>query len=192
MELEEKKIYEMFKIRIKRWSYFALLFSAYVLLNVCIGFSSAPFYQHNIECYLYDPTEICASLQSKATRLYVVELLIGILMMTQGIIALILVDNIQSQRIANYLNKISKFSLVAYLFLFLLRIGLFFDVHSQIAKVEDDHIDKGFGSFFAEYVTDTTGSIILTLILFVLFFLFYASIFCIIKIMNKMMYFFKS
>ena len=112
--------------------------------------------------------------------------------MTQGIIALILVDNIKSQRIANYLNKISKFSLVAYIVLFLLRIGLFFDVHSQIAKVEDDHIDKGFGSFFAEYVSDTTGSIILTIILFVLFGLFYASIFFILRVMTKMMDFFKS
>ena len=62
LELEEQKIYKMFKIRVKRWSYFVLLFSAYVLLNVCIGFSSAPFYQHNIECYLYDPTEVCDSL----------------------------------------------------------------------------------------------------------------------------------
>ena len=45
LENEERLIYNYFKKRVYRWSYFCLILAAYILLNVFIGFSSAPFYE---------------------------------------------------------------------------------------------------------------------------------------------------
>lgn len=55
----EKAIFVFFQKRIKRWSYFVLILSAYSLLNVFIGFSSAPFYAIDVKCSRFDPTEKC-------------------------------------------------------------------------------------------------------------------------------------
>ena len=44
LDNEEKKIFLRFQINFKRWSYMSFFISAYILLNVFIGYSSAPFY----------------------------------------------------------------------------------------------------------------------------------------------------
>lgn len=75
----KKRIYEYFRKRITRWSYYILFIASYCLLNVCIGFSSAPFYEKSINCYIFDPTEDCKSLMNKVDRLYVLELIVGLL-----------------------------------------------------------------------------------------------------------------
>ena len=110
----------------------------------------------------------------------------------QGIIGVILVDHIKSSQIAKILKSFSKCCVVSYLLSFLLRIILYLDVHSAIKDVDKTHEDKGIGSFMAEYVDDTTGSIILTSILLSVFFIFYLSNFYIIRLMNKMLDFINS
>jgi hypothetical protein len=44
LDKEEKKLFKRFQKHFQRWSYIAFFISAYILLNVFIGFSSAPFY----------------------------------------------------------------------------------------------------------------------------------------------------
>jgi len=44
LEREEKEIYQWFAKRVKIWSFFVIFLSGYSLLNVFIGFNSAPFY----------------------------------------------------------------------------------------------------------------------------------------------------
>lgn len=75
---------------------------------------------------------------------------------------------------------------------FVTRIALYFDVHSAIKEVDIDHVDKGIGSFLAEYIDDTTGSVIISIALLCLFLLFYLSNFYIVKLMNKLIGFFDS
>jgi hypothetical protein len=151
-----------------------------------IGFSSAPFYLPTIECYIFDPTEKCATLMSKTSRLYFSEFLYGILMLIQGIIANILSDKIKSVKLAVYLNKSCKLGLIVYILCALLRISFYFAVHASIAEIDQAHQDKGFGSFFAEYVNNTTGSMVLTILLITIYFFFYMSLFWMIRQTNKM------
>lgn len=80
LEQSEKLIYEYFRTRITRWSYYVLFVASYCLLNTCIGFSSAPFYETTISCYIFDPTEECDKLMNKVNRLYSLELIVGLMM----------------------------------------------------------------------------------------------------------------
>ena len=69
---------------------------------------------------------------------------------------------------------------------FLIRIGIYFDVHSAIKEVDIEHVDNGFGSFAAEYIEDTTGSAIITAVLLLAFLSFYLSNFWIVRLMSKL------
>ena len=96
-------------------------------------------------------------------------------------------DHIKSERLVKTLRNVTKCCVISYMFMFLSRVVLYWDVHSAIKEVDPDHDDKGIGSFMAEYVDDTTGSVITTSIILVLLSIFYASNFYIIKLMNKML-----
>ena len=71
--------------------------------------------------------------------------------------------------------------------MFLARIVLYWDVHSAIKDVDPDHKDKGIGSYMAEYVDNTTASIVVTIVILTLLSFFYVSNFYIIKLMTKML-----
>jgi hypothetical protein len=68
----------------------------------------------------------------------------------------------------------------------LIRILLFFDIHEEVVLIDKTHVDKGLGSFFAEYIDDRTGSILVSVFLLFLFVSYYLSNFWMIKQMNKM------
>lgn len=59
LEKEETLIYSLFQKKIKRWSWYVLIVTSYILLNVFIGFSSAPFYRKVKTCSRFDPTPVC-------------------------------------------------------------------------------------------------------------------------------------
>jgi hypothetical protein len=54
-------------------------------------------------------------------------------------------------------------------------------MHTALKGVDEKHIDKGIGSFFAEFIEDSTGSIIIASSILLLIFIFYLSNFWIIK-----------
>ena len=181
-----------FQKRIKIWSYLTLFLAGYVLLNVFIGFSSAPFYERFALCNRYEPDIPCQELQKKVRRLYISELAGGVLTLIQGLIGVVLVDNLKSMKIIHALRKICKISVVLYLIAFIIRVCLYLDVHSAIKTVDIDHNDKGLGSFLAEYIDDTTGSVLISIFLLVFFLSFYLSNFWIVKLMNKLLDFMDS
>jgi len=189
LKKEETNIYRTFRTKIKCFAYFAVILSCFVLLNVFVGFSSAPFYDKDAECFEYALTAECKSLKSKTARLYFSELLYGALMTCQGIISLVLVDNIKKMSLAVLLRRTCKVCLLLYMLLFLMRVGMFFNVHAHLKLVIPDHEDKGFGSFFAEYIDDESGSIVMTLFLLSVFGSFYILNIYIIRQMNKMVEF---
>jgi len=172
-----------------------LFIASYVLLNVCIGFSSAPFYETTINCYIFDPTPDCESLMNKVNRLYILELLVGLLIVFQGTLGLIFVDrdNIKRMNIAKMIKKSSKVALIVYILLFCIRIGFFFDVRIQLNNINPDRYDeKGWGSFYGEYVKNSTWSVVTTFVIMFLSLLFYLSNFYIIRLMSKMIDFVNS
>ena len=64
---------------------------------------------------------------------------------------------------------------------------MYFSLHSALKDVDENHSDKGIGSFMAEYVEDATGSIIFSSVLLLLCGFFYFSNIWILRITNKMM-----
>ena len=75
----------------------------------------------------------------------------------------------------------------------LVRTVLYLAVHAAITDIDLDHTDnKGLGSFFAEYIENTTGSTIMTLLVMGTLFAFYISNLYIIKQMNRMIDFIKA
>jgi hypothetical protein len=58
-EILEERQYGKFLIRLKLYAYFFMFFSIFLLLNACIGFSSAPFYLPGINCNRVEPTPEC-------------------------------------------------------------------------------------------------------------------------------------
>jgi len=113
------------------------------------------------------------------------ELLYGTIMMIQGTIGLILADNIKSIKLVHWLQKSCKFGLIAYPICFIIRIGIYFEVHAAIIAI-NPHEDMGIGSFFAEYISDSLGSNIVSLIILGTFILFYLSNLLTIRKMTKM------
>ena len=130
----------------------------------------------------------------KVNRLYMLELLAGLLIVCQGMLGLIFVDreNIKRMTIAKMIRKSCKIALIVYVILFIIRIGLFFDVRIQLNNINPDRFNKGWGSFSAEYVKDSAWSVATTCIVMFLSGLFYLSNFYIIRLMSKMIDFVNS
>ena len=78
LEREEQMIYKHFTKLVKRWSWFVLIASFYMLLNVFIGFSSAPFYRKVDICSRFDPTVPCQDIMHKTDAIYYIESLAGV------------------------------------------------------------------------------------------------------------------
>ena len=58
---------------------------------------------------------------------------------------------------------------------------MYINLHSALKGVDERHLDKGIGSFFAEYIEDQTGSVIIASFILVLMVLYYFSNLWIIK-----------
>ena len=98
-------------------------------------------------------------------------------------------DNIKKMSLARLLKKSCKITLIVYVVMLCIRVYLFFVVHSALNAINDEtgeHTNKGFGSFFAEYIDNVGASNIVTILILCIFIAFYLSNFYIIKQMTKM------
>lgn len=118
--------------------------------------------------------------------MYLTELTGGFVILLQSMIGITLADMVKSVKLIKILRKACKLSLFVCILSFLVRIFMYFRVHSAIKMIDINHVDKGIGSFFAEYIDDTTGSTIMTIFLLISFLSFYWSNIYIIKLMGKM------
>ena len=117
--------------------------------------------------------------------MYITESVTGVIALIQGMLGVILADKIQEKKIVLLLKKTCKFALLAYPILFIVRMVLYFLLHQALAEIQQNS-SKGFGSFFAEYVDDSTGSIILSSFLALFMLIFYLLNFWVVKFTNKM------
>ena len=84
-EERQKEIAEMNQIRkfqkkLKCCSYFFVVFAFFILINACIGFSSAPFYLPNVNCSIVEPDSECLYLKQLTSFLYFIEIFGSLLM----------------------------------------------------------------------------------------------------------------
>ena len=106
-------------------------FSVFVLLNACIGLSSAPFYATDTDCTLYNTTPACLSLQNSATALYVVEITYSLVLVVNGCVTITLADNLKHECVRKINSVYSKIGLLVYPILMLARISLYTQLTTQ-------------------------------------------------------------
>jgi uncharacterized membrane protein len=131
-----------------------MFFSNFLLLNACVGFSSAPFYLPGLNCNRVEPTPDCEQLQKATSAMYTVELIGAVILIIHGLLLTGLIDNIKSIKLLRAVNKITKVLIVIYLIMIIVRIGLYFRVHSDLVGLDTKNLDQGFGNFLASYMAD--------------------------------------
>jgi len=105
----------------------------------------------------------------------------GSFILYQGIVGVILHDKIKNASLVKLFQNSAKFSLVFYLLAFMVRSVMYLNMHTALKGVDERHIDKGIGSFFAEFIEDSTGSLIIALCILMMMICFYFSNLWIIK-----------
>jgi sensor domain CHASE-containing protein len=110
---------------------------------------------------------------------------------------IVLVDNLRIKK-AVYLTKRScQICVLLMVVLYIVRILFYLNVHSAFVQVDADNarrtssgstekIDKGFGSFLAEYVDSVVGSFILTIFWLIVYIVFFMSNFYMIYLMRRL------
>jgi len=133
-ELEEKRELGKFSKRLKYCGYFFIFFSSFLLLNACVGFSSAPFYLPKVDCNSFEPSDDCLSLKNVTSAMYSVELAGALLMIVHGLLLIAILDHLRSIKFIKIVQKFTKCLFGAYTILIVLRVSLYF-------KVRDDALD---------------------------------------------------
>ena len=168
-ELKELRVVRKFQRQCKVFAYFFLFWACFILLNACIGFSSAPFYIPAAKCNKLEPNNDCSFLKSLSSAMYAFEMMGALLLVIHGLLLIALVDHIKSLRLLQAIRRFSKVSLAVYVVLVIMRIGVYFKVEDEIKGIDNDEAEQSFGNFLASYVPDKQGAIAVTFILLVVF-----------------------
>ena len=140
-EILEQIQYKKYSKRLKYCSTFFLFFAIFILLNSCIGFSSAPFYEHNTNCKRQDLTAPCKSLQTIVSVLYAFEMIGSLILCVHGLLLFGLADHIKFVKLARCINNFTKIVLVIYLMIIICRIGLYLKIHYDVLQHDPKELD---------------------------------------------------
>lgn len=102
-EIKEMRKVRKFQKRLKVCAYFFLFWSIFILLNACIGFSSAPFYLPEVRCNHLEPNDDCKYLRSLTSALYMFEIIGSLLLVIHGLLLIALVDHIKSLKLIRFI-----------------------------------------------------------------------------------------
>lgn len=105
-----------------------MIFSVFILLNACIGYSSAPFYTPETTCSIFTPDAQCAAIETEANLIYSTELTFSIALVVNGCLAITLCDNLDNRCLLKLVSLYSKIGLFAYPALFVARFVLYANV----------------------------------------------------------------
>ena len=163
-----------------------LALASYMLLNVFVGFSSAPFYAQIDRCSSFNPNKECVALRNMTANVYVCELLVGLYLLVQSVMAVILHDNVRAIKLAKALKMSCMGGLVFFIFMGFMRSMFYLMMHKKLAQVDPDHTDKGLGSFIAEYVDGSTAATVVALCLLFYMIVAYLSNFIMIHTLKRL------
>lgn len=102
------------------------------MLNSCIGFSSAPFYEHYAKCSRIEPDEFCSELRTHVYILYSFEIIGSFVLTIHGLLSIALLDHMKNIKLIRFVNKYTKFANVAYTILVICRVSMYIKVHSLV------------------------------------------------------------
>ena len=148
------------------------MFSVFILVNACIGWSSSPFYDKYTECSAYDTSDDCEFLKHRVTALYFFEILGALVLVVHGLMGMVLIEYMQMLKLIKIMNTYTKVALGFYSMCVLLRTSMYLKVLVLIAPLELNKA-QDFGGFLAVYAENDTLATIITIILL----LIYASCF---------------
>ena len=168
-ELKEMRRIRKFQKQLKICAYFFLFWAIFILLNACIGFSSAPFYLPEVHCNHLEPSEDCVYLKNLTSALYLFEIIGSLLLVIHGLLLIALVDHIKSLKLIRFLKRFTRSVLILYTLLIVLRVGLYIKVQSEVASIDSGESDQGFGNFLASFIADPKAAIAVTCLLLGLF-----------------------
>ena len=100
----------------------------FILINACIGLSSAPFYVPDVKCKRYEPTEDCSNLQRLTSAMYGFEMIGSLLLICHSLIGIALIDYIKNLRLIRFLRQFTRIVLLVYILLIILRVGVYIKV----------------------------------------------------------------
>ena len=137
--------------RLFHCSVFLVSFSVFILLNACIGLSSAPFYARRTDCNLFNKSEQCDRLEKQARNLYGLDLITSILVCANGCLLMALSENLQHARLRRAGALSAKAGLFLFPLLFLARTTLFLEVVNELKSVNPEDYLTIYGMMFGVY-----------------------------------------
>jgi hypothetical protein len=96
---------------LKHIAHYFLAFSLFIIINACVGLSSAPFYITHVKCKLVEPSQDCLSLKSLSTGTYISEMLGGFFLAFQSSLIYYFLDNYGSSSSSGSSNMCSLLSI---------------------------------------------------------------------------------
>lgn len=105
-----------------------MFWAIFILLNACIGFSSAPFYLPKVECNHLEPSDNCRNLKSLTSAIYMFEIIGSLLLVMHGLLLIALIDHIKSLKLIRFLKRFTRIVVLMYALLIILRIGVYIKV----------------------------------------------------------------
>lgn len=167
------------------YSLYLVIFSVFILLNACIGYSSAPFYTPDTSCNTFTPDTDCITLKNSTSALYMLEMAFALILCANGCLAVSLCDNLESSCLRTITSNYSKFGLVLYPALMITRLVLYFDVIKRARPEMTDSIGI-YAEMFAVYINNDATQITVTSIVVVLYIACWIDCVCIFKACNRL------
>lgn len=150
-----------------------MLFSLFIVLNACIGYSSAPFYDPHADCKLKESSSECQSLKTLVTWLYAAEIFVSLILVGDGLFALALSDNQEQKWLRRVVSIYSKVALFIIPILLVIRTMVYVAVEKRLQPLDTV---SWFGGLFAVYMPSKTAELVLSAIVTLLYVLSYLAI----------------
>ena len=183
---EQKHLYlEKFRKSLIIYSLYLVIFSVFILLNACIGYSSAPFYTPDTSCSAFSPSASCVALKHSTAALYMLEMAFALILCANGCLAVTLCDNLENGCLQTLTKNYSKFGFLLYPALMITRMILYFDVIKRARPEMTDAIGI-YAEMFAVYINNDVTQITVTSIVVVLYLACCIDCFCIFKACKRL------
>lgn len=134
--MAEDEKFEKYRLKLKAVSLFFVFFSVFILLNASIGASSAPFYDKNTDCSVYELTDHCQQLMKYTSALYGFEILGSVILVLHGLLGMTLLEYIKKVWLVRTLNYYTKIGMIFYAIDVLLRCSMYFKILNLLSPEE--------------------------------------------------------
>jgi len=166
-EVNDKETAKHIQKHLKCYSLYFTIFGMLLLLNACIGFSSAPYYSQQTTCNNLPQPEGCQKLRALVISLYSFEILASVVLVFHGLIGLRAVEHTKSLMTMKFLSTYSKIAFITYVVCVIARCTLWYFVIKAVNKVSkliNPAVNFGtlYGDFLAVFVENYNAGIILT------------------------------